>query len=55
MERLSDEVLNNAIHTMEATAKACKEESVFDKCVLLFLKELKEYRKSTALPGEKEE
>lgn len=41
---------------MEATAKACKkEESVFDKCVLLFLKELKEYRKSTALPGEKEE
>lgn len=55
MERLFDEVLDNAIQTMEATAKACEEESTFDKCVLLFLKELKEYRKSTILSEVKED
>lgn len=55
MERLLDEVLDNAIQTMEATAKAYEEESTFDKCVLLFLKELKEYRKSATLPEVKED
>lgn len=55
MERLPNEVLDNAIHTMETTAKACEEESTFDKCVLLFLKELKEYRNSATLPELKED
>lgn len=52
MERLPDEVLENAILTIETTRNAVGEESAFEKCVYLFLKELKEYRSADPLPKE---
>lgn len=46
IERLKDEVLNNAIKTYEISSKIDDPDysTVLDKCVLEFLYELKEYR-----------